>query len=279
MCLCLDVDSAGDEKDKAKSVLGHVSILLDVAVSEKYIITADRDEKIRVSLREKPFVINNFLLGHTEFVCKIIPLNNNYLISSSGDGTLCFWNVDEGLQLSKCSISNTESLENSLEETKNSLRQSVPALITYDENLNLLAVGNVGLKDNVILVYEILFVQPYLRKCYEINLPVDQHLIDISFDCSNNELSTVFALVQCEEKLMLSSYSCNSVVDNLKLGNCNIIYVNSVLDKLTVSDERQLHVLQLFKTTVPGHTYDAFYKKKNNQFKKDKKAKKVKLED
>nr|XP_008508724.1 PREDICTED: tRNA (guanine-N(7)-)-methyltransferase non-catalytic subunit WDR4 isoform X3 [Equus przewalskii] len=51
-----------------KLELGHLSMLLDVAVSpdDLFILTADRDEKIRVSWAAAPHSIEAFCLGHTE---------------------------------------------------------------------------------------------------------------------------------------------------------------------------------------------------------------------
>ncbi len=51
-------------------LLGHLSMLLDVAVSNcgKFVITCDRDEKIRVSSYPNAYNINNYCLGHTDFV-------------------------------------------------------------------------------------------------------------------------------------------------------------------------------------------------------------------
>nr|DBA34655.1 TPA: hypothetical protein GDO54_002201 [Pyxicephalus adspersus] len=68
--------------------LGHLSMLLDLVVTPngRYIITCDRDEKIRVSLWEAPHVINAFCLGHTEFVSQllVLPGLDNVLVSGSG---------------------------------------------------------------------------------------------------------------------------------------------------------------------------------------------------
>ncbi|KAF6385719.1 WD repeat domain 4 [Rhinolophus ferrumequinum] len=51
-----------------KLELGHLSMLLDVAVSpdDRFVLTADRDEKIRVSWALAPHSIEAFCLGHTE---------------------------------------------------------------------------------------------------------------------------------------------------------------------------------------------------------------------
>ncbi|XP_042543231.1 tRNA (guanine-N(7)-)-methyltransferase non-catalytic subunit WDR4 isoform X1 [Dipodomys spectabilis] len=88
--------------------LGHLSMLLDVAVSpdDRFVLTADRDEKIRVSWAAAPHSIEAFCLGHTEFVSRIfvVPGHPELLLSSSGDGTLRLWEYRSGLQLHCCDL-------------------------------------------------------------------------------------------------------------------------------------------------------------------------------
>ncbi|XP_073701762.1 tRNA (guanine-N(7)-)-methyltransferase non-catalytic subunit wdr4 [Garra rufa] len=83
--------------------LGHLSMLLDVTLSpdDKYIITADRDEKIRVSFRRSPYNIQAFCLGHREFVSALlVPAGHpNWLLSGSGDGTMKVWHYETGRRL------------------------------------------------------------------------------------------------------------------------------------------------------------------------------------
>ncbi|KAF1981339.1 hypothetical protein K402DRAFT_467610 [Aulographum hederae CBS 113979] len=86
-----------------KILLGHVSMLTDLAIvtlgeaqgfskPRTYILTADRDEHIRVS-RGPPqaHIIENYCLGHTEFVSKICLPKPNLLVSGSGDDFLLVW--------------------------------------------------------------------------------------------------------------------------------------------------------------------------------------------
>ncbi|XP_024415688.1 tRNA (guanine-N(7)-)-methyltransferase non-catalytic subunit WDR4 isoform X2 [Desmodus rotundus] len=88
--------------------LGHLSMLLDVAVSpdDCYILTADRDEKIRVSWALAPHNIEAFCLGHTEFVSRIfvVPDHPELLLSSSGDRTLRLWEYRRGRELHCCHL-------------------------------------------------------------------------------------------------------------------------------------------------------------------------------
>ncbi|XP_027624432.1 tRNA (guanine-N(7)-)-methyltransferase non-catalytic subunit WDR4 isoform X1 [Tupaia chinensis] len=83
-------------------------MLLDVAVSpdDRFILTADRDEKIRVSWAMAPHNIESFCLGHTEFVSRIfvVPSHPDLLLSSSGDCTLRLWEYRSGRQLHCCHL-------------------------------------------------------------------------------------------------------------------------------------------------------------------------------
>jgi tRNA (guanine-N(7)-)-methyltransferase subunit TRM82 len=82
-----------------KLLLGHVSLLTDVAITEiqdglkrkQYILTADRDEHIRVSRGiAQAHIIENYCLGHREFVSKlcVIPWQPELLVAGSGEPSL-----------------------------------------------------------------------------------------------------------------------------------------------------------------------------------------------
>ena len=88
-------------KFEHKLLLGHVSMLTDLVYTTRevhgkqrgYIITADRDEHIRIS-RGPPqsHVIEGFCLGHKEFVSKVclVP-DTNLLVSGGGDEWIGVW--------------------------------------------------------------------------------------------------------------------------------------------------------------------------------------------
>lgn len=79
-------------------ILGHVSLLTDLVVGadpsnvgREYILTADRDEHIRVSRGiPQAHVINNYCLGHNDFVSRLcnVPELPPYLISGGGEPSL-----------------------------------------------------------------------------------------------------------------------------------------------------------------------------------------------
>ena len=92
---------------ECKLLLGHVSLLTDVAITEvpfglksrQYILTADRDEHIRVSRGiSQAHVIENYCLGHREFVSKlcIVPWNSELLVAGSGEPSLKVYHWQTG---------------------------------------------------------------------------------------------------------------------------------------------------------------------------------------
>lgn len=86
-------------------LLGHLSMLLAIQLSPcgRYVLTADRDEKIRVSHYPNSYNIHGFCLGHTEFVScmKIHPENPEVIVSGSGDGTIRTWNYLQGQEIDR----------------------------------------------------------------------------------------------------------------------------------------------------------------------------------
>ncbi|NXN43149.1 WDR4 methyltransferase, partial [Rhinoptilus africanus] len=101
--------SITEPQAEGKLELGHLSLLLDMALSpdDQYILTADRDEKIRVSLTKAPYYIVSYCLGHKEFVSKILVIPNypDLLLSASGDSTLRLWEYKSGEEVYCCHLS------------------------------------------------------------------------------------------------------------------------------------------------------------------------------
>ncbi len=69
----LKLDCSTTKVDRPKPpvlLLGHLSMLLDVLVTDcsRFVVTCDRDEKIRVSRYPNAYNIHTYCLGHTEFV-------------------------------------------------------------------------------------------------------------------------------------------------------------------------------------------------------------------
>lgn len=100
----------------AQLLLGHVSMLVDILVvtipeegkDRTYVLTADRDEHIRVSRYPQSFVIEGFCLGHEAFVSTLLApsWDKTQLISGGGDEFLLRWDWRSGKMLEKVAVAN-----------------------------------------------------------------------------------------------------------------------------------------------------------------------------
>lgn len=103
----VDVESTENLSSDLEPVLGHVSMLTDVAAVElagrSYLISADRDEHIRVTRYPQTFVIERWLFGHQQFISSmvVVPWNKQLLVSGGGDDFLCVWDWSTGQLLSR----------------------------------------------------------------------------------------------------------------------------------------------------------------------------------
>uniref|UniRef100_A0A2S2N9B4 tRNA (Guanine-N(7)-)-methyltransferase subunit wuho n=1 Tax=Schizaphis graminum TaxID=13262 RepID=A0A2S2N9B4_SCHGA len=86
-------------------ILGHSSMILDICISdnEKYIVTCDNDEKVRVSHYPNGKNIVYYMMGHEAYVSGICLLNN-FILSGSGDSTLRLWDFNKGNLLDKLTL-------------------------------------------------------------------------------------------------------------------------------------------------------------------------------
>ena len=112
-------------------LLGHLSQLLDLALSHggDLVLTADRDEKIRVSNFPNAYNILNFCLGHTEFVtCLCLAEEKDHVLSGSGDGTVRLWNYRQGVQLACQDVTEQarQDRETQQETEKNGVKRVEP---------------------------------------------------------------------------------------------------------------------------------------------------------
>lgn len=90
-------------------LLGHVSMLTDIVIAEadarKYIITADRDEHIRISRGiPQSHIIEGFCFGHEAFINKLCISQSGRLVSGGGDAHLFVWDWQNFKLLKKLPI-------------------------------------------------------------------------------------------------------------------------------------------------------------------------------
>lgn len=111
----VDVDSTNRVPVK---IVGHLSMLLDILMSEngKYVITCDRDEKIKVSNYPDTYNVQAYCLGHREFVThvELLPHDSSLMLSASGDSCIKIWNFADGEEV--LSVDINDNLENEFVE-------------------------------------------------------------------------------------------------------------------------------------------------------------------
>lgn len=130
--------STSSPTESGAPILGHLSMLLDVLITEdtKYILTTDRDEKIRVSMFTNCYNIMSYCLGHTKFVTNIseLPHKKSILISSGGDGVFKLWDYKRGTEL--MSVNFCDKIPKyDVEKFNQDLRDC-----NYDESVDILPV-------------------------------------------------------------------------------------------------------------------------------------------
>jgi tRNA (guanine-N(7)-)-methyltransferase subunit TRM82 len=114
-------------------IIGHVSLLTDLCLAEKcgrrYILTADRDEHIRVSrFLPQAHVIEAFCMGHKNFISSMAVAAGRpeILISGGGDDELHVWDWLDGRLLAKFDLAQV-ARQSSSELTKLAVAQIVTA--------------------------------------------------------------------------------------------------------------------------------------------------------
>ncbi|VDK68630.1 unnamed protein product [Litomosoides sigmodontis] len=92
-----NLDQENSERDKSSEHNDDI----DISSDRRFLISADRDEKIRISRYPECYIIHRFCLGHGSYV-NSIQSRDALLFSSGGDGTLRVWDMENGNQISHC---------------------------------------------------------------------------------------------------------------------------------------------------------------------------------
>jgi WD40 repeat protein len=101
--------------DEIPMILGHYSTITQLipvtgAGQKRFIVTTEKDEKIRVTSYPQTFNIVSYCLGHTKFVSCAdywIDGDNIGLISGGGDATLMAWDLVSGRRLAALNVSSS----------------------------------------------------------------------------------------------------------------------------------------------------------------------------
>ncbi|VDK62301.1 unnamed protein product [Cylicostephanus goldi] len=92
------IDMNGEECDcEGEPLTSTISMVLDVAITNdgRFLLSADRDEKIRVSRYPQAFVVQSFCLGHDAYVSSLAQ-SGTRVFSCGGDGVVHEWDIQNG---------------------------------------------------------------------------------------------------------------------------------------------------------------------------------------
>ncbi|CAO3629296.1 unnamed protein product [Mucor hiemalis] len=149
-------DDTPVSEDKQAPILGHVSMVTDMLMTpdDKYVITSDRDEHIRVSRYPNGYNIECFCLGHTDVVTVIslLPWNESVLVSSGGDGTIRLWDYLKGTQIQLLDLKEHIEAYKPPAADANS-EDAIVSSVSFDSKNQTVAVAFAKSKAVVILSY------------------------------------------------------------------------------------------------------------------------------
>ncbi|XP_052801099.1 tRNA (guanine-N(7)-)-methyltransferase non-catalytic subunit wdr4-like [Mya arenaria] len=192
-------------------ILGHLSMVLDLCFvgGDEYIVTCDRDEKVRISCYPNSYNIRSYCLYHTEYVSQLLYLEDrDLLVSGSGDDRLAFWDIDGNLLY--------DSFESDVQTDTHSEPLGVKRLV-YDAALSTIAV--LRFKSTKIQLYTISGGRDGLSLKQQ-TLAADDSLTlgahepwDVCFDGEHN----LWVLQACET-CPVRAYTCTKLQDSIVVG-------------------------------------------------------------
>jgi len=208
----------------AKLLLGHLSMLLDIKMpgSGKFVVTADRDEKIRVSKFPNSYNIHNYCLGHTEFVTSICFLGDDILLSGSGDGTVRAWRYLEGKELCSHEVFKDIELDVREDMEKMDVKDDLEnreleknGVKRVDPPSQPAVVNLMVLKSNQILVqvegYKGLCVYEYLNEKLQLKQELKLNSFLLDFDVHNDQL------------VLLAKNQKSVFIENFKISSSSLV--------------------------------------------------------
>lgn len=215
-----DVKEDDSNNFRGELLLGHLSMLLDILVSPdgKYVITADRDEKIRVSNYPDAYDIHGYCLGHTDFVTEInFVLDNKHecLVSSSGDGSIKLWKYMEGIEMD--SVIPSSVIEDKPKDLSENAAVKSIKTFSYNQTSTVISVALEGF--NGLIVYSI---QPH-DNSYKF-----EHVQTISHDSNvwSHQYSSDGTLIVLSSDCSMTAYKINDKTFNYEKQNVSNYRLN-----------------------------------------------------
>ncbi|CAH0725174.1 unnamed protein product, partial [Brenthis ino] len=239
------------KEDKGTKLLGHLSLLLNVLQTNdgQYIITCDRDEKIKVSCYPNTYTIQTYCMGHKEFVnnIELVPHTTGILISTSGDGTVKVWNYTNGKLLytidTYSDIKNNEELKQEFSKFMdaecveiNSLPIVDCTIVQFDECSSLISVTVHSY--NKVLIYYLKSINEEFSHNLVSELPLERFPAAIKF-----HMSSLFVYDKVDLKVLEYNISFKNECFSIHLAKQIKVFENEDINMETKSDHNAIKVL------------------------------------
>nr|XP_011446427.2 tRNA (guanine-N(7)-)-methyltransferase non-catalytic subunit wdr4 isoform X1 [Crassostrea gigas]XP_034337748.1 tRNA (guanine-N(7)-)-methyltransferase non-catalytic subunit wdr4 isoform X1 [Crassostrea gigas]XP_034337756.1 tRNA (guanine-N(7)-)-methyltransferase non-catalytic subunit wdr4 isoform X2 [Crassostrea gigas]XP_034337760.1 tRNA (guanine-N(7)-)-methyltransferase non-catalytic subunit wdr4 isoform X3 [Crassostrea gigas] len=231
--------SVTDPQKEGLLLLGHLSMLLDILTTkgDKYVVTTDRDNKIRISEYPNSYNIHTYCLHHTEYVSSVVYNEDpEILLSGSGDGTIVIWDLN-GKVVSQTTCSEGE--------------ETLPIKkLEWEKDLKLLSV--IFFNSPVIQLY--MLAADSMSLCRQRDIELTSPVWDACFD-RNGQLW----VLQKQEGDTLQVYTCQKT-------DSGVIKVGRIDPELPCSENKVLEMFNkdwtFFSVSESAPDLSLEYKKK-----------------
>lgn len=231
--------SVTDAQKEGLLLLGHLSMLLDILTTkgDKYVVTTDRDNKIRISEYPNSYNIHTYCLHHTEYVSSVVYNEDpEILLSGSGDGTIVIWDLN-GKVVSQTTCSEGE--------------ETLPIKkLEWEKDLKLLSV--IFFNSPVIQLY--MLAADSMSLCRQRDIELTSPVWDACFD-RNGQLW----VLQKQEGDTLQVYTCQKT-------DSGVIKVGRIDPELPCSENKVLEMFNkdwtFFSVSESAPDLSLEYKKK-----------------
>lgn len=231
--------SVTDPQKEGLLLLGHLSMLLDILTTkgDKYVVTTDRDNKIRISEYPNSYNIHTYCLHHTEYVSSVVYNEDpEILLSGSGDGTIVIWDLN-GKVVSQTTCSEGE--------------ETLPIKkLEWEKDLKLLSV--IFFNSPVIQLY--MLAADSMSLCRQLDIELTSPVWDACFD-RNGQLW----VLQKQEGDTLQVYTCQKT-------DSGVIKVGRIDPELPCSENKVLEMFNkdwtFFSVSESAPDLSLEYKKK-----------------
>lgn len=231
--------SVTDPQKEGLLLLGHLSMLLDILTTkgDKYVVTTDRDNKIRISEYPNSYNIHTYCLHHTEYVSSVVYNEDpEILLSGGGDGTIVIWDLN-GKVVSQTTCSEGE--------------ETLPIKkLEWEKDLKLLSV--IFFNSPVIQLY--MLAADSMSLCRQRDIELTSPVWDACFD-RNGQLW----VLQKQEGDTLQVYTCQKT-------DSGVIKVGRIDPELPCSENKVLEMFNkdwtFFSVSKSAPDLSLEYKKK-----------------